>query len=421
MNNSDIFNEYAKIALDKGLISAAKDDAKKILEKTRRADSQSISDISALYGVKPEQIDSQQYERNIAEVAHQNASVISPSYDKLNGTVWDANKKQNIALNIVNKPVNGLLMHHKYAQQELLKSLIRTANHMDNIEKDDLRVLADHCIEGLTKEAVDWSDLWDSAKGFITEDVKDVGTGALIGGAVGGLVAFFFPPGFAVSIGAGAVLGAAISGIFSTGPEAKNVAANSQETYDQIEKLKSDFPQDQFLIDYSKRLLILKNLAEKYETIIGKAQLEHSKIQGSSEKHTLSMEDHDQSADITERYIKNLNSIKIIITDFIFNVNRNKYESESSTIMNRFKKILVPFKALFGGTVHDALRASQALERIVDEAIKNINKASSQAAAAAASSTNEDADHHAGKSTDDQARSLNVPDLDGDLDKIRNG
>ena len=96
MNNSDIFNEYAKIALDNGLISVAKDDAKKILEKTRRADSQSISDIAALYGVKPEQIKSQEYERNIAEVAHQNASIISPSYDKLNGTVWEWGQSRRV-------------------------------------------------------------------------------------------------------------------------------------------------------------------------------------------------------------------------------------------------------------------------------------------------------------------------------------
>ena len=51
-------NEYAKIALEKSLISEAKEDAKSILEKTRRADSQSISDIAALYGIKPDQIKS---------------------------------------------------------------------------------------------------------------------------------------------------------------------------------------------------------------------------------------------------------------------------------------------------------------------------------------------------------------------------
>ena len=331
----------------------------------------------------------------------------------------------------MNKPVNGLLLHHKYAQQELLKSLIRTANHMDNIEKDDLRVLADHCIKGLNKEAFDLSGLMDGAKSLKSlfqetgEDVVDVGKGALIGGAVGGLLGLLGGPFAEITVGAGiaggAAVGAAVSAIFSTGPAAKNVSANSQEAYDQIEKLISDFPDDNFLKNYSKRLLILKGLAEKYEKNIDNAQLEHSKIQNSSkQKHeTLSMRDSDNAKNVAEKYIENLNSIKIMIADFISNVNRNKYENNSSPAMGRLEKILVPFKALFGGTVHDAQRASQQLERVVDAAIKGVNEASSHAEQAAATNEAIANDDRSRKQTIDPG-SLDTPNIDKDVENLAN-
>ena len=56
-------------------------------------------------------------------------------------------------LRIVDKRTNGLLTQHKYAQDEMARFLVRIGNDMDNRGEDELRVLADDCLEGLKKKA----------------------------------------------------------------------------------------------------------------------------------------------------------------------------------------------------------------------------------------------------------------------------
>lgn len=150
-NNSDIFEKYAEIALKKGLISKG-EGAKEKLEKNPRLSSQDASAIELLYGIKPDAPKGMSYEKNIAEIAHPNAVIVSPAHDKLNGLVENVNELNNILINIVNKPVNGQLMSKKYATDELVRSLVRIANDMDNKNSDELRILADKCIEQLNKK-----------------------------------------------------------------------------------------------------------------------------------------------------------------------------------------------------------------------------------------------------------------------------
>ena len=171
-------------------------------------------------------------------MAHPNAAVVSPSHDKLNGLVENINERQNILLNIVNKPVNGLNLYHKYAEEELIKSLIRTANHMDNLNQEDLRVLADDCIYGLKKKADDETlqHVTDLFSEYGT-DVVDVAPSAVIGGLGVGILSFCLGGPFAIAAGAGALALGGLSAIFKTGPTAENVSVNSQATINQIEKL----------------------------------------------------------------------------------------------------------------------------------------------------------------------------------------
>ena len=154
MRNSEIFDNFVKIAQEKGLVSEdAPEKAKKKLENNPRADSQSIKDIEALYGVKPDAPKNMEYKRNIIEDAHPDSVIISPSYDKLNGLVENNNERQDIILNIVNKSPNGQLTNHKYAaEQELLLSLVRLGNDLDNHDNEELRVLADTCLEQVSSE-----------------------------------------------------------------------------------------------------------------------------------------------------------------------------------------------------------------------------------------------------------------------------
>lgn len=156
-NQSDIFDSYAKIAEEQGLISTAKDDDSKELKKYKndkypRMDSQDIDTIEALYNVKPD--DSVKYERNIMEIAHPHSVVISPAYDKINGLVENENQRHDIIRNLIMHPTNAILVGKKLAEQELLMELIRVANDMDNRNFDSLRMLADSCIQDIEKKKI---------------------------------------------------------------------------------------------------------------------------------------------------------------------------------------------------------------------------------------------------------------------------
>lgn len=150
MKRSEIFESFVKIAQEKGLVSNDSSEAKKKLEQTGRAGSDDISTIEALYGVKPEAAKGLDYKNNIMEAAHPNSVVVSPSYDKLHGLVESEIERQNINLHIVNKPVNGLSTQHKYAEKELILSLVRIGNDLDNRGSEELRVLADTCLEQMS-------------------------------------------------------------------------------------------------------------------------------------------------------------------------------------------------------------------------------------------------------------------------------
>jgi gas vesicle protein len=147
MRRSEIFESFVKIAEEKGLVSKATPEENKAdLEKTHRADSLSIDDIAHLYGVKPPAPKEVEYKRNIVEVAHPNPLVLAPSYDKLNGLVENINERQDILLHIVNKNNTGSIVQTKYAERELVLSLVRVGNEMDNRGHDELRALADVCL-----------------------------------------------------------------------------------------------------------------------------------------------------------------------------------------------------------------------------------------------------------------------------------
>lgn len=156
MARSDIFDEYAKIASEKGLVKLSEESA--ALKKYKddaypRVGSDDISTIEALYGVKPAE-NPIKYKHNIMEAAHPNAVIIAPSYDKLNGLVENEIERQNITLNIVMKSTTGknVTQGPKYAHKDLMMQLVRIANDLDNQNIDELRVIADDCIEQLEKK-----------------------------------------------------------------------------------------------------------------------------------------------------------------------------------------------------------------------------------------------------------------------------
>lgn len=189
MRDSEIFNNFIKIAQEKGMISPdAPEKAKKILESNPRMDSLNAESISKLYGLKPDAPKDMQYDRNIVENAHPHPVVVAPSYDKLNGLVENINERQNILLNIVNKNNNGLLTQHKYAEQDLRLALVSIANDLDNRNQAELMVLADACLwqvseEPFKKNAAGWSPFYAAAPSLMSRLVLNPVTGvaALVG------------------------------------------------------------------------------------------------------------------------------------------------------------------------------------------------------------------------------------------------
>lgn len=145
MRRSDIFESFVKIAKEKGLVSESAEQTEKTLDNPRW-DSLSTEEIGKLYNNKPEGS-----KRNIIEEAHPESVIIAPSYDKLHGLVENENQRQDITLNIImQEPRSGSLTQRKYAEQELVLNLVRVANDLDSLEMDEMRVLADSCLQQAT-------------------------------------------------------------------------------------------------------------------------------------------------------------------------------------------------------------------------------------------------------------------------------
>jgi hypothetical protein len=143
--NSEIFNEFAKIAIKDGLITEAEE------KETTNSNKDYDDMIQMLYGIKPNGD-----EKHIMEQAHPESPVIiAPSYDRLNGLVENPLERQNVMVGIARRPTHGHLTQHRYASahQGLTEELVRIGFTMDNKDQDELRILADSCSQRIVKEA----------------------------------------------------------------------------------------------------------------------------------------------------------------------------------------------------------------------------------------------------------------------------
>src|ERR1700744_5100173 len=131
---SDVFDAYAKLAIERGLIKISeKTNESKELKKYKddeapRSGSDSIEVIESLYNIKHKDRD---YKQNIMESAHKEMTIIAPAYDRINALLESNIERQRIMLNIVKKPSNGYLTNHRYAEKNLMLELIKLANDLD--------------------------------------------------------------------------------------------------------------------------------------------------------------------------------------------------------------------------------------------------------------------------------------------------
>jgi hypothetical protein len=371
--DTEVFENFLKLAQKEGLVATAAkkepnpDDSKKLLEKNPRWSWQDADTISALYGVKPDLPESMKYERNIIEDAHPNACVLAPAYDRLNALVENNNERQNIMLHIVHKTPDGNYTHHRYAQSELMQSLVRTANHLENQSMAELRVLADVCIEQLYAKAFGLDDVTNLFQGGL-EEVEDVGSGAgtaaVLGGVTGGIIGAFTGP---QDILPGAWLGARIAGaaggvlsaIFKTAPQAKNVAINAQEALDATVALMQEHANDPLLHSLATSLKHIGQTANLYAQTVDQM---HMQTNDPSAKH--------QAESVATAYLDEITQLNHLADVFINAAEQGRYASQES---DWWAKLKTPITGIFGDNVHKAIGAMKALETTTKTASSGIN------------------------------------------------
>jgi len=172
--HSDVFEEYVKIALEKGLIS----DEKETKTSPKKEEKKELSNAEIFYGV------SDKSNLDLMHEAHPKTIVMGPSYDKFNGVVENLEQRSNIMQFIALKNPQILQTNTRYikARQDLVNETIKLGFYLDNKNQESLMKLADACTEQLSKEA-DWKSVI----------LKMLGLGAAA--AVGASIAAEYYPG----------------------------------------------------------------------------------------------------------------------------------------------------------------------------------------------------------------------------------
>lgn len=386
MSRSDVFDEYAKIAEEMGLVSSAEDEGvaeqpgkpKESAKLKRykkspypRVGSDDISTIEALYGVKPD--NSVKYENNIMEAAHPKPVVIGPSYDRINALVENNIERQNIICNLVSKPNDGNLNYKKWAQKDLMMQLVRVANDLDNAGHEELCALADKCIEEVSEKKkfkkADIGDWLKSKENWLGEHgrdafeaVKGYGTGALVGGILGGIVGGLAGegvgaiPGFMTGARLGGVAGGLVASIARTSPHVVNVAENAKDTISQIQDLVNKIPagstENKFLVSFQQNLRGLAYLANSYNDIASSIEQTHTDAtsEDAQKAQSITKELFDYIAQ-TEEFSKNFND----------KVNRQVYQQ-----FVEHSKLLTPVYEFISDDVEDVQDSLRSLQQAIN-------------------------------------------------------
>jgi hypothetical protein len=380
--NSTFEEEFIQAAQQQGLIektaqikslhkpqhpkAPTPDAAKKALEENPRMSWQSDPQtLLSLYGLKPDADESMAYERNIAEVAHKGVCVLAPSYDKINGLVENINQRQDIILRIVNKTPDGNYTHHRYAQSDLMQSLVRTANHLDNQNLTELCKLADTCIEQLHAQAFGWDDVKHWFEGAV-EEGEDVGggalTGSLIGGAIGGIVGAFtggwdIPATVWLGMKVGGVAGGLLAALFKTAPQAKNVSINASQAHDALQALVADHPNDVLLHNLLTATTHIAQTADNYANVVDQAHSHEG--------------NHEQANSVAIAYLDELSQLDHLLNAFLDEANRGRYAPSEADWWGKLK---TPITGIFGNEEHKAIGAVRSLDIVVKTAIEGVQR-----------------------------------------------
>lgn len=241
LKSSDIFEEYARIALEKGIISNAADEDKEDKSEkptsSKKEDKQELSSAEIFYGVKTKPL------KELLDEAHPTTVVMGPSYDKFNGVVENLHQRSNVMQHAALKNPPILQTNYRYvkATQDLIDETVKLGFYLDNLNNTKLMALADACTEVLNKTAE-----YSLAK-LANPVAMHWGVKLVLG-----------------LLGAAAVTGVVSSNVYTSQGiknDIENFIEELNEAYKKYPKIKS------FFVDYVPKLQLVKDKIEELEII----------------------------------------------------------------------------------------------------------------------------------------------------------
>lgn len=324
LKRSEIFENYAKLALEQGLINKKTVTAEAMTQEEKFKDSEWKKNIEQLYHVKLDNDD-------ILDKAHPKSYIVGPAYDKTNALIENLKERHDIMVGIVNKMPGSDNIGNKYAaaHNELLSELIKIGYSMDNKKIDDLRILADSCSNRITKKA------------FLP---------LVAGGVVAGGVA--------------AVL-ALIAIINHTTPSDQGVYNNCEKAIAEIEDLKPKLPQigkniDKLLGD----LKFLQQLSTQYNQLDGIDASTPEKLIDAANKNK-------DKFDLVKKYKSACAYMENEINESISLITNYKMQTERS--WDWWQKLKNVSEYITGNDKEDAILALETLQKSLSDSVAEAN------------------------------------------------
>lgn len=292
IKESEIFNEYVKLAEKEGLVNESDYGNVKIAADEASA-------IEALYGLQLNDEPKNPNYSPLLDKAHPETAVAGIANDRMNGVVEDLKQRQSIMTGIALKTPDGALIQRRYvkAYNDLMNTLVRVGFTMDHEDYPDLMKTADTCAGELEKRAE------------ILKEAQWVAAAWLIG----------------------SVLAAAYA-INHTPASRQNVMQNCQLVLDAVASLPHSSVHD----DIVEKVGNLKSLAATVQPI--RSDL------GSAESVIQASKTHKEDFDRLQKYIAALSAVEERIPRWLNTVQKEPdYEEASSDWWEKIKDVVHEF------------------------------------------------------------------------------
>ncbi len=325
LKRSEIFENYAKIAIEKGLIdNKIIATAEAMTQEDKYKDSEYKKNIEQLYHVKLDN-------KDILDQAHPTPVIVGPAYDKTNALFENLKERHNIMVGIVNKMPGSDNIGNKYASahNDLLSELIKIGYSMDNKHIDDLRILADSCSNRITKKAI-----------------GPLAIPLAIAGGVAAVVAL-------------------IAIINHTTPSDQGVYNNCEKAIIEITELKQKLPQigkniDKLLED----LKFLQSLSKQYMDLDGIDASSPEKLIDAANKNK-------DKFDIVKKYKSACSYMENEINQYISLI--NNYQMQTDRSWDWWQKLKNVSEFITGNDKEDAVLALTTLQDSLKKSVEEAN------------------------------------------------